>query len=247
DVTRAPADNFRANTSDELTQDYVTGRVDHTMTTKDRVYGRITWVRAPEYVAAVYPVKEIDDRAGPRLNRHKNYLANWQRTINPSVINELRYMYGNRMHINRGAVTGSGLNGKLGLKGVEETAGPRLNITGLAPLGQTPHERIQDPILTQQFTDNLLWVRGSHAFKAGFELRYSKNKDIFNQTYGGQFTFNDRATNNGLAAFLLGWDTSADLNKVDILETRTDYYGLYFQDDWKVTSKLTLNVGVRWE
>ncbi|HTM48253.1 MAG TPA: TonB-dependent receptor [Bryobacteraceae bacterium] len=247
DPTRAPGNNFRANGSDALTQDYITGRVDHTLTNKDRIYARISWVRAPEYVAAVYPVQQIDDRAGTRLNRHKNYLGNWQRSITPTVINELRYMYGNRMHINRGAVTGSGLNEKLGLKGVEGTAGPRINITGLSPLGQTPHERIQDPILTQQVTDNLLWVRGSHSLKAGFELRYSKNKDIFNQTYGGQFSFNERATNNGLAAMLMGWAASGDLNKADILETRTDYYGVYVQDDWKVSSKLTLNVGVRWE
>jgi hypothetical protein len=247
DVTRAPAANFRANASDELLQDYFTARVDHTLTSKDRIYGRISWVRAPERVAAVYPEEAIDDRAGTRTNRHENYLGNWQRQITPSVINELRFMYGHRMHINRGSVTGSGLNEKFGLKGVEPTAGPRINITGLAALGQTPHERIQDPILTQQLTDNLLWVKGSHSFKAGFELRYSKNKDIFNQTYGGLFTFNERATNNGLASMLLGWATSADLNKVDILETRTDYYGVYFQDDWKVTSRFTLNLGVRWE
>lgn len=247
DVTRAPANNYRANGSDQLTQDYFTGRVDHTLSDKDRIYGRISWVRSPEYVSAVYPEAAADDRAGPRFNRHKNYLGNWQRSIRPTLINELRFMYGNRMHINRGAGTGSGLNGKLGLKGVEETALARVNVTGLSSLGQTPHERIQDPILTQQLTDNLLWVRGSHTFKTGFEFRYSKNKDIFNQTYGGQFGFNERATNNGLAALLLGWSNSGDLNKVDILETRTDYYGVYFQDDWKINSKLTLNLGVRWE
>ena len=247
DVTRAPANNFRANGSDSLTQDYFTGKVDHTLSQKDRIFGRISWVQAPEYVSAVYPNAAADDRAGPRTNRHKNFLGNWQRSIQPTVINELRYMYSNRMHINRGAGTGTGLNGKLGIKGVEPTALARVNITALSSLGQTPHERIQDPILTQQLTDNLLWVKGKHSFKTGFEFRYSKNKDIFNQTYGGQFGFNDRATNNGLAALLLGWTNSADLNKVDILETRTDYYGAFFQDDWKVNSKLTLNLGLRWE
>ncbi len=245
--TRAAANNFLANGSDQLTQNYHTVRIDHEISAKDRIYGRLAYVTSPEYVAAVFANAAADDRAGPRSNRHGNLLASWQRSIKPTVINEFKYMYGNRMHINRGAGTGSGLNQQLGIGGVNPDAFARVNVTGYTSLGQGTHERIQQPILTQQFTDNLIIARGNHSIKTGFEFRYSRNKDDFNGSTGGVFGFGNRATGDGLAELLLGWTTSAALVDTDILDTRTDYYGAYIQDDWKVTSRLTLNIGVRWE
>ncbi|MGH9630720.1 MAG: TonB-dependent receptor domain-containing protein, partial [Bryobacteraceae bacterium] len=171
----------------------------------------------------------------------------WQRTVTPSVINEFRYMYGNRLHVNRGAGTGSGLNGEVGIQGVNPDALARVTLTGHSAIGQGNHERVQDPILTHQFTDSILLVRGNHSIKTGFEFRYSANRDDFNQSIGGRFGFTDRATGSGLASMLLGWTNTGELTDTDILESRTDYYGAYIQDDWKVTPRLTLNLGLRWE
>ena len=107
---RAPSNNFRANGSDKLTQDFYTTRIDHQLGQKDRLFGRFSWVTAPEFIAAVIPTEAADDRAGPRENRHANALVGWQRTLRPTLIHDFKYMYGNRLHINRGAATGSGLN-----------------------------------------------------------------------------------------------------------------------------------------
>lgn len=246
-ITRAASDNFVANGSDKLTQNFHTVRIDHELTKSDRIFGRLSYVTAPEDVAAVFATRAADDRAGTRANRHANVLGSWQRSIRPALINEFKYMYGNRMHINRGAGTGSGLNGQIKVAGVNPDALARVTVTGYSALGQGTHERIQDPILTQQFTDNLIWVKGSHSLKTGFELRYSRNKDDFNGTTGGLFAFGNRAAGDALAELLLGWTTSASLVDTDILDIRTDYYGAYLQDDWKVTSRFTLNLGLRWE
>ncbi|MGH9632299.1 MAG: carboxypeptidase regulatory-like domain-containing protein, partial [Bryobacteraceae bacterium] len=94
DPTRAPANNFRANTVDQLNQDFYTFRADHTLSTKDRIFGRLSYVEAPESVGAVFPVAAADERAGIRENRHINVIGSWQRTVTPSIINEFRYMYG---------------------------------------------------------------------------------------------------------------------------------------------------------
>jgi hypothetical protein len=110
-----------------------------------------------------------------------------------------------------------------------------------------------------QSADNFSWNHGSHAFKFGGEV----NRTRFNQqgaaSPNGLFTFNGQYTNSGLpgasvgaansvADFLLG-DMSSDAWQVgqSAAELRSYYFGLYVQDSWKVTSKLTFNYGLRWE
>ena len=79
------------------------------------------------------------------------------------------------------------------------------------------------------------------------EYRYSRNQDDFNQYAGGRFDFNNRAAGDALAQLLLGWTTRGWLVDTDILNTRSDYWGAYLQDTWKVSDKLTLNLGLRWD
>jgi len=244
---RAPSNNFRANASDKLTQDFYTARIDHQLSERDRLFGRVTIIHAPEYVSAVFPTAAADERAGPRENENRNFLGNWQRTLRPSLINEARYMYYQRKFINRGAGQGSGFNGQLKLGGVEANALARVTLTGHAGLGQSTHERLQFPIMTHQFSDSLLWVRGNHSIKTGIEYRYSSNTEDQNSSTGGQFGFTDRATNSGIASLLLGWTNTGRLLDSDIINSRSGYYGVFVQDDWKVTSRLTLNLGLRWE
>ncbi|MDX1980767.1 MAG: TonB-dependent receptor [Bryobacteraceae bacterium] len=247
DITRAPSANYTVNLSDALTQDYVTARVDHSFGNSDRVFGRYSVVRAPQNVANSYPERAADHRGGIRENIIHAALGSWIHNFAPTVLNEVRYSWSTRKHINQAAGTGSGFNGKLGLKGVDPENFPVIGVTGISGLSTTPNIRIQSPILTHHIVDNLTWIRGNHTIKTGFEMRYSLNKDDFAATAGGTFTFNDRATGSGVATLLLGHVTNAGLNDPDLLEARTDYYGFYLQDDWKVHRNLTLNLGMRWE
>jgi hypothetical protein len=247
DITRAPSANYTVNLSDKLTQDSLTTRIDHALGNNDRIFGRYNFIRAPQDIASAYPDRIADTRAGIRENQVQAALGSWMHNFTPVLLNEVRYAYSTRLAINRAAGTGSGFNGKIGLRGVDESAFPIIAVTGQSGFSVSPNERIQTPILTHHLVDNLTWIRGKHTLKTGFEMRYSLNKDEFSQSGGGSFTFNDRATRSGMAAFLLGWTSSAAQSKPDLLEARTDYYGVYVQDDWKVTKNLTFNLGLRWE
>ncbi len=247
DITKAPANNFINNASNALDQNFFTGKFDQNMGENDRVSVRFMWVNAPENIPAVFPNEFADPRAGTRENRHWNTTVNWIHNFSPTVINEFRFNWGDRKHINRSAARFSGANGEFGIQGVNPESFAQFNVNGLTSLVPGNQERIQTPIRTIEVVENQTWVRGSHQIKYGFNWRYGRNIDDQNNQTGGSFSFGNRATGVGLAELLLGHVGSAAINDADILDRRTDYYGFFVQDDWKATSKLTLNLGLRYE
>ncbi len=247
DLSRAPANNFVNNASNALTQDFYTAKIDHNFGANDRIDGRFQFSRNPQTVAAVYPNEFADPRAGTRANRHTNVTGRWIHNFSPTLIQDVRINWGRRLHINRSAGRFSGKNGELGVPGVNPEASARVAVNGLTPLGAGNHERIQTPIETWQFVDTYTWIAGNHQIRFGGEWRFAMNVDDFNQSTGGRFNFGNRATGVGLAELLLGHVGSGQLVDADILESRTDFYGVFIQDDWKVTPNFTMNIGLRWE
>ncbi len=246
DVTRGPANNYILTTSSKQIQDALTTRVDHNISDNDRVFGRFTAIRSPFNEAQLFE-NAASPVGGPRTNQIYSLLGSWIHNIKPTMINEVRYSWSTRTHINRSAGYGSKVNASVNLPGVNPEAIATIGITGHTSLGAGTYERIQTPILTHQAIDNLTIIKGAHTIKVGGEFRYSLNKDDLNSQIGGNFQFNDRATRSGVATFLLGFVTGASLADLDLLQARTDFWGAYVQDDWKVTRNLTLNMGLRWD
>ena len=107
---------------------------------------------------------------------------------------------------------------------------------------------------SNQYKDDLSWTRGAHNFKFGFAwLHTHKNQEIFTDT-AGTYQFNGNATagggNNGvgLADFLLG--DASNFNQAqtqDAVSISFNTIDAYAVDDWRITHRLTLNLGIRWE
>lgn len=109
-----------------------------------------------------------------------------------------------------------------------------------------------------QFSGSLSKFLGAHTIKMGGEFRQNF-LDYLQPGYpSGQVSFASQVTRqlqnvgnsnqgNGLASMLLGWGTSGQFHIDPKVFTRSRYMGYYFQDDWKVTRKLTLNLGLRYE
>lgn len=125
---------------------------------------------------------------------------------------------------------------------------PRINVTGLDALGHANRQyRLQNPKRTWDFVNNVTYLRGSHSLKFGGEYRDEWMQDLFRGTAGGSFSFNNVATGDALASLLMGWVQSAARQDSPPIKSQSGSMGLYFQDDWKVSSRLTLNLGLRWD
>jgi hypothetical protein len=107
---------------------------------------------------------------------------------------------------------------------------------------------------------NLLWTKGRNTFNIGGEIRRSLQDDNEDQTEGGQFAFSNLETSDpdphsptfasdgsSFASFLLGLPDSANRSNSQELKLRNFDFSPYFQDDIKLTPKLTVNLGVRWD
>jgi hypothetical protein len=247
DPTRASSANYIANASDQITQNFVTARFDHNFNEQNRLYARFNYVVSLALTAPVYPITSADFRAMTQDNDQTIIMGSWIRNIRPTLINELRANYGLRSNVTRNFGANSGQNGKLGITGVDQNFLARIDVAGLTGLAVQSQQRLQLPILTEQASDSITWIRGRHQLKFGGEYRLSANEDINSPTAGGQFIFGNRATGSGLAELLLGWVSTGQANVADLIRSRSDYWGAYVQDDLKATSRLTFNLGVRWD
>lgn len=184
----------------------------------------------------------------------------WDRTISARVLNSLRFSYQKE----RGEL--NGLNAldsnakwaeKLGWRGAP---GPDF---GLPPFSFTEYTGWStsaggvDKGRNWHIMDNLTVVRGSHTFKAGFFFTRDRWFGGGQQRPNGSASFTQlataapgdqsRNTGNAFASFLLGYPNTVGYETPREVIQNWKYFGGFFQDDWRVTPKLTLNLGVRYE
>ncbi len=99
-----------------------------------------------------------------------------------------------------------------------------------------------------QAKDDFSWNHGRHNLKFGASWMHTHKWQQYQLNAGGSFNFNSAATGNGFADFLLGFASSySEPASVDFVHISTNNYNLYAMDDWRISNRLTLNLGLRWE
>ncbi|HEX3319304.1 MAG TPA: TonB-dependent receptor [Terriglobales bacterium] len=188
----------------------------------------------------------------------------YTRTFTPKTINELRVGF-NYVHIRRGVpVSGNAFPPtELQVPGVPND--PRIN--GLTLFQPGGYRRVGDPSFAptilasqeRQITDVLTLVRGAHTIKLGAEMRWSQFNISQEAAPRGRFFFNGQFTSNpagdgpdetsgsSLADMLLGLPNQARISTIIFMYNRQHVPSVFAQDDWKVTRKLTLNLGIRYD
>jgi len=193
----------------------------------------------------------------------QNGVINWTRTLTPRVVNEARVGVNNIMLNNGGEDKGLGdIATKLGI----QNAGSGLfSLQGLAYTASLGNANIGTQQLfattTYHYADNLTLIRGRHMMKMGGNILrqqvnafYSGNNGRSGyMNFSGRFTaanaVNPAGKQVGEADLLLGLpsDLGRGLSSGNTWGQRKTIYGFYFQDDWRATDRLTLNLGLRWE
>lgn len=238
--------NFNRNAVNKTTGDSYILKVDHVLSAKDRIFGRYLKFRSPVKPGRIYPVPQADT-VGDQLSDQFHITANWTRVLTSAIFNELRYNYNRRTNEDP-SLTKSTIAGDIGLTGVAPDGTPYVSVSGLSAIGQSNQYRLAGPGFQHQIIESISWFHGNHQLKMGGEWRSSEMPDLWGSTRSGSLSFNDVATGKGfgLAALLLGWTNSANVQS-GFTSARMNYFAGYIQDDWKVSPRFTINAGLRWE
>ncbi|WP_263374415.1 carboxypeptidase regulatory-like domain-containing protein [Granulicella aggregans] len=247
------SNNYYANDPEpELYNDYV-ARIDHTFNGKNSVYGRFLAQPDHENIADVFPTPGTDVYGVLSHNYYYNPSGTYIHTFNVSLLNEARVTFTRRQSLSISHGVNSAAATQLALPGTNPTFFPGVTVNGLAAIGNnSQQQRLQTPIISNEYTDNLSWQRGNHQFKFGVDYRTSADGDLYSPSGGGFFTFTNTgiSTNTAagsLASLLLGRVNTASRQETEYLHSDAWSIGIYAQDNWHVNSRLTLNYGLRWD
>lgn len=235
------------------------GRVDHQFRERDSLFGRISHTTSNTVSPGGLPYTgSLGDVKGVNLTVQETH------TFSPNKINQLRTAW-TFFSDNTGFptldrdVTRSEF-GLLNLSPPSIAFGvPQLNVPGLSTLGansfqpQGPRENIYT------LADDFSWIRGKHNLKFGFDGRYYRPAAKIQATPNGTFTFANQFTNlpgvpgtgSAVADLLLGLPTNVRATQLaesnGWVSLKYYYYGFFVQDEFRLSPKLTLNLGLRYE
>jgi hypothetical protein len=232
-------------------------RIDEYLNSKNQLFGRWSWKNIPSNIAAT---NNTVAQLLPPINSSesdRNLILSESYTITPMIVNEFRFGL-SRLSSNQSFPYGKGVDADLGLQGINYAADnyggfPGFNFgsgTGFTSIG---HSNIGNSgSRTFQITDNLSWIKGKHTFKFGFDwrhLEYNIPPSFGRSDAFGSFTFtSNQFTGNAFANMLLGIpSTVTEINNGPPTDEISNHYAFFAQDEYHVTDKLTLSLGLRWE
>jgi hypothetical protein len=235
--------------------DSVTDRIDHRFSDKNQIFGRYINRLTPYVLAGSFP----NVGTWTRMRHHHSIAVSDTHTFSPTLVLNTRWGW-IKDDIRDGGtidgftpITGDQVVSNLGIQGVNPNGlkamgFPVMDIVGVNRLSIQPGGTINDRH-DFEYTGNLSWSKGSHVLKFGADVRqFRDTRDvIFEGTYG-VFSFNGALSGEPYADFLLGLPSSTSrLDPLTNRQLRGYEWGLFVTDTWKVSRRLTFDLGVRWD
>jgi hypothetical protein len=236
-------------------QDQFDARIDHQFASNLTLFGRYSFVDTNTFRPSPLPglaEGSFNDAFGSNLNRSQGLALGLTWTFTPSFVGDFRFGFARGNYFTNPPNFGVDGPGQIGLKNAPNDpaiAGgvPKINIQGFDAVGRhTSTPQFQTP-RSWNPRATFSWNRGLHFLKFGAEiLRVQTRINDLNATIGSM-SFQNRFTNRAVGDLLLGLPTSLALTSFTVMDQEQDMQFYFIQDDYKITSKLTLNFGLRYE
>ena len=234
----------RADNSDEW---QAVGRVDHQLGPDHSLFAR--------YMVTSYVKPSAFEASGNVLTTTSAGLDNLAQSVTggqtlvlrSSMVNALRVAF-NRTSVHRGSPDFFEAH-DIGSKVYNYSPARQLSVTvngGFTLMGQTQAVGLFDTN-SYQLNDDLTLIKGQHQIAVGANLAYWKMSFVTHARSGGSYTFNGQIFGLGMADFLMGRMQQLEHGGPVYLPMDMWYLGTYVQDTWRMSSRVTMNAGVRWE
>jgi hypothetical protein len=258
---------FPTQNTPEFDQNQWSFKVDQVLSSSQRLSGSLARNTRPRLLADQRGLWDQNDPiGGPFSSARRQVINSWLARvahdfmISPTLSNSLILSFNRMENPNRSAHVGDGCGALLGIAGVRQDGPcPRIN-WGDGPAGIN-FDYIGDPQDDLQTYDSwgiansLSWTKGRHFIKFGGDIRGNQLNARPLGNLAGTFNFTAAETGipgvnfvgHSFASFLLGGVNNASVGVPLVIGGRTYYYAGYAQDDFKVTPKVTLQLGLRYE
>jgi hypothetical protein len=249
-------------------------RMDINFNEKNQLFFRFSLNDDPQFIPGIFG--GIADggafQQGPQTAIAEQTAIGYTHTFTPTLINELRAGF-NYLHTTRASPVAdeTGLPAQFGVQDIPQGSDngglPAFGIGALSTLGSNAFLPSDEVSSTFQLTDDVTKIYGKHTFKMGFEYQHVKFSTLQPPWSHGQYSYGGyteppggSSGSVGIADFLLvpqvssvggpdyvGGANGDYVSNISLTDNGKDYYGGYGQDDWKITPKLTINLGLRYD
>jgi hypothetical protein len=269
-----PANDYYSLTAGGLRTDQGDGRVDYKINDNNSLFGSISWTNTSKH--STPPFQGALDGGNfygsSEQDLGRNAQLGYTRIWSPSIISESRIAYSRLVTARTQANSGTDEFKAIGIGGLDPTTTlngglPQFGLGDYSQVGANDWLPTKEYSNVWDFIQNVAITKGSHSFKFGAEVKpigfpffqvpfphgemnFARTETAFPSTAsdtGGRNGTLAADTGDEFASFLLGAIDNGQISTTNFISSLRRSYDFYAQDDWKVTRKLTVNYGLRYE
>jgi hypothetical protein len=249
-ATKTVVNNYQTNPVNTQHMDDFDLRLDANITSKDTAFARYSYGQEVLNIASLLPNLPSGSGAGYNPTHPRGVAVGETHVFSPALVNEARFGFIRPYYAYINPFNNVALATQLGIPGVNTSMEGGLGIISSSFAGVGDAGPYEVPQKTFQVADNLSWTRGNHSFKFGADIMHHQVKYFQIPDAKGNWNLSNDFTgysgSEPLAGFVNNFEAGVGVPQ-GFIDTRNWYSGYFVQDDWKITRRLTLNLGLRYE